>query len=291
MFRSIEELVQIAESQNKSIATIMVEMEMEANGRTKEDIYQQMEKNLAVMEAAVLKGISGVKSSTGLTGGDAVRMQRYIASGKALSGDTILEAVTSAIATNEVNAAMGTVCATPTAGSAGTVPGVLFGLVDKLEPTRKEMVDFLMTAGAFGLVCANNASISGAEGGCQAEVGTASAMAAASAVQLAGGTPRQSAHAFGIALQNMLGLVCDPVAGLVEIPCIKRNAAGSSNALIAADMALAGLISEIPADEVISAMNEIGKSLPRAYRETAEGGLANTKTARKLEAQVFGCSC
>ena len=288
MFRSVEELVNLAESQGKSIAQVMMELEMQASGRSKGEIRSQMEKNLAVMETSVLKGISGVRSSTGLTGGDAVRMQQYIASGKALSGETILEAVTSAIATNEVNAAMGTVCATPTAGSAGTVPGVLFGLMDKLEPTRDEMIDFLMTAGAFGLVCANNASISGAEGGCQAEVGTASAMAAAAAVQLAGGSPRQSAHAFGIALQNMLGLVCDPVAGLVEIPCIKRNAAGASNALIAADMALAGLISEIPADEVIAAMDEIGKSLPRAYRETAEGGLANTATARKLEEQVFG---
>jgi len=291
MFRSVEELIHLAESQNRSIADIMLDFERQASGRSASDIRYQMEKNLAVMEAAVLKGISGVKSSTGLTGGDAVRMQSYIASGKALSGDVILEAVTSAIATNEVNAAMGTICATPTAGSAGTVPGVLFGLVEKLHPKRSEMVDFLMTAGAFGLVCANNASISGAEGGCQAEVGTASAMAAAAAVQLAGGSPRQSAHAFGIALQNTLGLVCDPVAGLVEIPCIKRNAAGASNALIAADMALAGLVSEIPPDEVISAMDEIGKSLPRAYRETAEGGLANTATARVLEAQIFGCHC
>jgi len=211
-------------------------------------------------------------------------MQEYVKSGKGLSGDLILNAVTSAIATNEVNAAMGVVCANPTAGSAGVVPGVLFSLVDKLSLSRDNMIDFLFSAGAFGLVIGNKASISGAEGGCQAEVGSACGMAAAAAVQVAGGTPEQSAHACGIALQNLLGLVCDPVAGLVEIPCIKRNAAGSS-------MALAGIISEIPCDEVIEAMDQVGRSMPVQLRETAEGGLATTKTGKRLEEKIFGtCS-
>lgn len=289
MFKSVEELVSLA--RGKGIAKVMVELESQKSGVAEEDIRSIMSRNLAVMESAVQKGLAGVRSSTGLTGGDAVKMQAYLESGKGLSGDMILGAVAKAIATNEVNAAMGTVCATPTAGSAGTVPGVLFGLVDKLHPTREQMIDFLFTAGAFGLVCANNASISGAEGGCQAEVGTASAMAAAAAVEMAGGTPEQSAHAFAIALQNMLGLVCDPVAGLVEIPCIKRNAAGSSNALIAADMALAGIISEIPCDEVIQAMDEIGRTMPKALKETAEGGLATTKTGLELAERVFGTGC
>jgi L-serine dehydratase len=199
------------------------------------------------MERAVERGINeDVRSHSGLTGGDAVLIQKYRKSGKALSGDMLLDAVSKAVATNEVNAAMGTICATPTAGSAGVVPGVLFGLREKLKPTREEMVRFLFTSGAFGFVVANNASISGAAGGCQAEVGSATGMAAAAVVELAGGSPSQSAHAMAIALKNMLGLICDPVAGLVEVPCVKRNAMGAANAIVAADMALAGVESRIP---------------------------------------------
>ncbi len=192
------------------------------------------------------------------------------------------------MATNEVNAAMGIICATPTAGSAGVVPGVLFGVEHKLKPTEEQKLAFLFTSGAFGFVVANNASISGAAGGCQAEVGSATGMAAAALVELAGGSPKQSAHAMAIALKNMLGLVCDPVAGLVEVPCVKRNAAGASLAITAADMALAGIESRIPCDEVIEAMYRIGQTLPESLRETGEGGLAATPTGRKLEAAIFG---
>src|SRR5690606_10130125 len=213
---------------------------------------------------------------TGLTGGDAVRLQEYIAKGDTLSGTLLLDAVSKAMATNEVNAAMGTICATPTAGSAGVVPGTLFAVKEVLKPTRMEMIEFLFTSAAFGFVVANNASISGAAGGCQAEVGSASGMAAASIVEMAGGTPKQAAEAMAITLKNMLGLVCDPVAGLVEVPCVKRNAMGASNAMTAADMALAGITSRIPCDEVINAMFLIGQSMPSALRETAEGGLAAT---------------
>lgn len=215
-------------------------------------------------------------------------MQKYIQSGKGLSGDFLLDAVSKAVATNEVNAAMGMICATPTAGSAGVVPGVLFAVKNKLNPTHEQMVRFLFTAGAFGFVVANNASISGAAGGCQAEVGSAAAMAAASIVEMAGGTPQQSAHAFSISLKNMLGLVCDPVAGLVEVPCVKRNAMGAANAMVAADMALAGIESRIPTDEVIDAMYRIGQTMPSALRETAQGGLAATPTGRWLEKRIFG---
>ena len=228
-----------------------------------------------------------MKSPTGLTGGDAVKVQAYMKSGKGLSGDTILDAVSKAVATNEVNAAMGIICATPTAGSAGTVPGVLFALREKLQPTREEMIEFLFTAGAFGMVVANNACISGA-GGCQAEVGSASGMAAAAAVEMAGGTQDQAATAMAISLKNMLGLVCDPVAGLVEVPCVKRNAAGAANAMISADLALAGVTSTIPCDEVIEAMFRIGQTMPVALRETAEGGLAATPTGRRLQEEILG---
>ena len=228
-----------------------------------------------------------MQSVTGLTGGDAVLIQNYIAKGNSLAGDLLLDAVSKAVATNEVNAAMGTICATPTAGSAGVVPGTLFAVKNKLNPTREQMIRYLFTSGAFGFVVANNASISGAEGGCQAEVGSASAMAAAAIVEMAGGTPQQSSEAFAITLKNMLGLVCDPVAGLVEVPCVKRNAMGASNAVVAADMALAGVTSRIPCDEVIGAMYRIGQSMSPSLKETARGGLAATPTGKAITHAIF----
>jgi L-serine dehydratase len=288
LFRNVAELVELAESQKKPISEIMIEQEMMVSGKTREEIFAAMELNLDVMEKAVERGLQGVTSHSGLTGGDAVLIQQYIQKGQFLSGETILDAVSKAVATNEVNAAMGTICATPTAGSAGVVPGTLFALKNKLQPTREQMVRFLFTAGAFGFVVANNASISGAAGGCQAEVGSAAGMAAAAIVEMAGGTPSQCAEAMAITLKNMLGLVCDPVAGLVEVPCVKRNAMGAANAMVAADMALAGVTSRIPCDEVIDAMFKIGQTMPSALRETAQGGLAATPTGRELEAKIFG---
>lgn len=290
MFRNVAELVELAESQQIKIAEVMIRQEIEVTGKSREEIFAQMDKNLQVMEQAVMKGLAGVSSHSGLTGGDAVLLQNYIRQGRFLSGETILDAVSKAVATNEVNAAMGTICATPTAGSAGVVPGTLFAVKEKLQPTREQMVEFLFTAGAFGFVVANNASISGAAGGCQAEVGSATGMAAAALVEMAGGTPSQAAEAMAIALKNMLGLVCDPVAGLVEVPCVKRNAMGAANAMVAADMALAGIKSRIPCDEVIEAMYRIGETMPTALKETAQGGLAATPTGRALAAKIFGVS-
>ncbi|MEH7884001.1 L-serine ammonia-lyase, iron-sulfur-dependent, subunit alpha [Bacillus sp. JJ1609] len=288
MFRNVAELVELAEKNQVKIAEIMIRQEIEVSGRSREDIIAQMDNNLSVMERAVERGLNGVKSHSGLTGGDAVLLQKYIDSGKSLAGNLLLDAVSKAVATNEVNAAMGIICATPTAGSAGVVPGTLFAVKEKLNPTRMEMIEFLFTTAAFGFVVANNASISGAAGGCQAEVGSAAGMAAAAIVEMAGGTPQQSSEAFAITLKNMLGLVCDPVAGLVEVPCVKRNAMGASNAITAADMALAGVTSRIPCDEVIGAMYAIGQTMPSALRETAEGGLAATPTGRRLEEEIFG---
>lgn len=288
MFNSIAQLIDMANSENKSISEIMMEQEMRVSKRSYLEVYQDMERNLDVMQNAVDVGIGGVASKTGLTGHDAVKMKKYIESGKGLSGDMNLLAIAYSVSTNEVNAAMGKICATPTAGSAGVVPGVLFALNEQRDLTKEDMVRFLFVSGAFGFVVANNASISGAAGGCQAEVGSASAMAAASLVEAAGGTPEQSSHAFAIALKNMLGLVCDPVAGLVEVPCVKRNAAGASNALTAADMALAGIESRIPADEVVEAMYKIGLTMPSALRETGRGGLAATPTGNRLMQEIFG---
>lgn len=231
LFKSVAELISIAESENKAISEIMIEQEMLISRRTREEIIAQMDASLVVMEEAIEQGLKGVQSTSGLTGGDAVLLQKYMEKGDTLSGNLLLDAVSKAVATNEVNAAMGTICATPTAGAAGIVPGTLFAVQAKLKPTREQMIHYLFTTGAFGFVVANNASISGAAGGCQAETGSAASMAAAAIVEMAGGTPQQSAEAFSIVMKNMLGLVCDPVAGLVEVPCVKRNAMGAAKAL------------------------------------------------------------
>ena len=290
MFRTVAELVEIAERENILLSEVMIRQEMEVKERAREDVLSDMEKNLIVMENAIEDSLKGVESVTGLTGGDAVRIQTYMKEKTPLSGPLMMDAVSKAMGTNEVNAAMGTICATPTAGSAGCVPGTLFAVKNQLKPSREQMIRYLFTAGAFGFVVANNAFISGAAGGCQAEVGSAGAIASAAIVEMAGGTPQQSAEAFAITLKNMLGLVCDPVAGLVEVPCVKRNAAGASLAIVSADMALAGVTSRIPCDEVIGAMYRIGKTMPSALRETGEGGLADTPTGRMLKEKIFGLS-
>ncbi|MFZ3576567.1 L-serine ammonia-lyase, iron-sulfur-dependent, subunit alpha [Virgibacillus sp. DJP39] len=290
MFRTVAELVEIAKKENILISEVMIRQEMDVKNISREEVFANMERNLDVMEKAVEEGLAGVESVTGLTGGDAVLVQKYMKEKTPLSGNLMMDAVSKAMGTNEVNAAMGTICATPTAGSAGCVPGTLFAVKNQLNPTREQMVRYLFTSGAFGLVVANNAFISGATGGCQAEVGSAGAMAAAAIVEMAGGTPQQSSEAFAMTLKNMLGLVCDPVAGLVEVPCVKRNAAGSSLAIVSADMALAGVTSRIPCDEVIGAMYKIGKSMPSALRETGEGGLAGTPTGQAIKEKIFGMS-
>ncbi|HES1689332.1 TPA: L-serine ammonia-lyase, iron-sulfur-dependent, subunit alpha [Streptococcus pyogenes] len=289
MFYTIEELVKQADQQfNGNIAELMIATEVEMSGRNREDIIKIMSRNLQVMKAAVTEGLTSTKSISGLTGGDAVKMDNYIKKGNSLSDTTILNAVRNAIAVNELNAKMGLVCATPTAGSAGCLPAVLATAIEKLDLSEKKQLEFLFTAGAFGLVIGNNASISGAEGGCQAEVGSAAAMSAAALVKAADGTSHQASQAIAFVIKNLLGLVCDPVAGLVEVPCVKRNALGASFALVAADMALADIESQIPVDEVIDAMYQVGSAMPTAFRETAEGGLAATPTGRRYSVEIFG---
>lgn len=278
MFDSIRETIDYAVENNMSFADIMVKEEMELSGKSRDEVRAQMKQNLDVMRDAVIKGTTGdgVESVTGYTGHDAAKLRDYNETHHALSGYEMIDAVKGAIATNEVNAAMGIICATPTAGSSGTIPGALFKLEKTHDLTEEQMIDFLFTSALFGRVVANNASVAGATGGCQAEVGSASAMAAAAAVAIFGGSPEASGHAMALAISNLLGLVCDPVAGLVEIPCVMRNAIGSGNALISADLALAGIESRIPVDEVIEAMDKVGRNLPASLRETGLGGLAGT---------------
>ncbi|HCW9444856.1 TPA: L-serine ammonia-lyase, iron-sulfur-dependent, subunit alpha [Staphylococcus aureus] len=290
MFDSIRETIDYAVENNISFADIMVKEEMELSGKSRDEVRAQMKQNLDVMRDAVIKGTTGdgVESVTGYTGHDAAKLRDYNETHHALSGYEMIDAVKGAIATNEVNAAMGIICATPTAGSSGTIPGALFKLEKTHDLTEEQMIDFLFTSALFGRVVANNASVAGATGGCQAEVGSASAMAAAAAVAIFGGSPEASGHAMALAISNLLGLVCDPVAGLVEIPCVMRNAIGSGNALISADLALAGIESRIPVDEVIEAMDKVGRNLPASLRETGLGGLADTPTGEAIKRKIFG---
>lgn len=289
-FTSVSELVELAESKGLPISEVMIQKEMEWMDRTRDEVFGQMEENLAIMEKAVQKGLhEEIHSSSGLSGGDAQKIRRYIQeSSVLLSGADVLDTVSRSMSVSEVNASMGTIVATPTAGACGVLPGCVFTAADRLKADREAMVRALFVSGAIGYCIANNSFISGAAGGCQAEVGSATAMSAAAVVEMAGGSPSQSAEAVAIALKNMLGLVCDPVAGLVEAPCVKRNAMGGAIAMVAADLAMAGVTSVIPADEVIGAMYRIGRDMPTSLKETALGGLAATQTGREWERRIFG---
>lgn len=287
MFGSIQELVALAQEGQCPLWRVMLRQEAEVTGRGEEEILREMAASYRVMKEAAAKGIRGVTTHSGMCGGDAKRLFDYLKNGRILSDETLLKAACYAIATNEVNAAMGRICATPTAGSAGILPGVMLAMQEKLGLLDETIVRHLFTAGAIGLVIANRACISGAAGGCQAEIGSASAMAAAAVTELAGGTPGQAAHAMALALKNMLGLACDPLAGLVEVPCIKRNAAGASNAILASELALAGIQSKVPWDEVIEAMHQIGRGMPATFRETAQGGLATTPTGEEWKRRLW----
>lgn len=284
---SIENLI-LESHKRGSVYKAALHYEMKESGLEESVLIEKMARQLEVMKQTVILGNQGVESHTKLTGGDAKKLDDYIQSGKGICDDTMLKAVRNAISTNEVNAAMGMVCATPTAGSAGVIPGVLMSLTERYDLSHEKQIEFLFVAALFGLVIANNASISGAMGGCQAEIGSASAMASAASVYVMGGTPEMSAHAMAITIKNMLGLICDPVAGLVEVPCVKRNTLGATQALVSCDMALAGIESRITPDDVISAMDAVGKVMPGIFKETAQGGLAVTPSAIKIEKEIFG---
>jgi L-serine dehydratase len=288
-FNSLQTLVEMANARKLAISGLMLEVEIEQTGRCAEEIMARMASQFDVMEEAVRKGVQApVHSRTGLTGGDAFRVHQYLERGSSFLSPQVLRSMAYALSVSEVNASMGRIVATPTAGSAGILPGVLVSVLDTGKYDRAVLVKSLLTAAALGLVIANAASISGAAGGCQAEIGSATAMAAGALVEIGGGTPEQVAHAVGLALKNSLGLVCDPVAGLVELPCIVRNGLHAVTAMAAADMALAGVKSIIPPDEVIQAMYTIGNELPLSLRETGIGGLAGTPTGKRLKEMIFG---
>ena len=289
-YQSIQELVSAAEERGLKISELVLLDQAEAMEQTPDEIYERMRRSFEVMRESVAEGQKkDQRSMSGLTGGEGYRMKEYAEQRKGgLCGDFLSRAIARALAVAGCNASMGRIVAAPTAGSCGILPGCLVSLYEDRGMAEKDIVMSIFTAGAFGMVIAANSSIAGAQGGCQAECGSAAGMAAASLVELMGGTPSQCADACAIAIANQLGLVCDPVAGLVEIPCIKRNVSGLMIAFSSADLALAGVGPKIPVDECIDAMREVGNALPNALKETAGGGLAASPTGLKLREKVFG---
>ncbi|HNT55751.1 MAG TPA: L-serine ammonia-lyase, iron-sulfur-dependent, subunit alpha [Anaerolineaceae bacterium] len=289
MYRKIEDLVQQAETAQVPISEIVLRSEIEQNASARAEVLAQMHQRLEVMRTSAQAGLeTPVYSRSGLTRGSAHRFWNWLASGaRPVTGELLSRAVARALSTAEVNAGMGCIVATPTAGSAGILPAVLVTLQEGYALSDDALVAALFTAAGIGMVIATRAQIAGAAGGCQAETGSAAAMAAGAVVELLGGSPRQSAQAVAIALKNMLGLVCDPVAGMVEVPCVKRNAAGVGQCFVAVDLALAGVESLIPADEVIDSMGRIGAHMDERLRETALGGLAATPTGKALAQEIW----
>ena len=287
--RSGEELLKICEEENISLSEYAIRIEMRDKELSREEVYEKMAKNLKVMKEGATEGREKkVNSLSGLIGGDGYRVQKYLEKGNTLTGDVTVKAMAMALSSSEVNAAMGRIVACPTAGSCGILPAVILSAGEKLGKTDEELIDALFTSAAVGMIIGMNATLSGAEGGCQAETGAAAAMASAGVVEMMGGTPKMSLDAGAIVLKNVLGLVCDPVAGLVEIPCAKRNAAGAISALCTADMVMAGVDSKIPFDDAVAAMYKVGTGLPEELRETALGGCAITPTGKALQEKVFG---
>lgn len=287
-YDSIAAICDAAEQKQISISALVLSDQAEQMELSEEELYNRMKDSLHVMQEAVREGKNPkLRSTSGLTGGDAAKVEAYADTG-GITGTFLNHAMARAIAVSEYNAAMGKIVASPTAGSCGILPGTVVSMLEEGRCDEHAAVMALFTAGAIGMVIANKASIAGAQGGCQAECGSASAMAAAALVELAGGTPSQAAHACAMAIKNQLGLVCDPVAGLVEIPCIKRNVSGIAIAFTSAEMALAGVESKIPVDECVLAMRQVGDMLPCSLKETSQAGLAATPTGIRLKKQVFG---
>lgn len=288
-YDAVSELVAEAERSGKKISELVLDDQAAVCETSKKKLYKKMFKSFRIMQSSVEDGMEeDTRSVSGLTGGSAWKMKQQVDAGKNICGSLFGHAMTMALAVSETNACMGKIVAAPTAGSCGILPAVLLSVMEEKNIPEEDVVMSLFTASALGLVIANKASIAGAEGGCQAECGSASAMAAGALVEMCGGTPQMVADACAIAIKNILGLVCDPVAGLVEIPCIKRNAMGTANAFTAAELALAGITSAIPVDEVIWAMKKVGDSMAVTLKETGEGGLAATPTGKALRQQVFG---
>jgi L-serine dehydratase len=281
MYKALGDAIRDAEAQKIPLSQLALETEAKDQGRSVDSIRAALQRALDVMRSAVSQGMTGdLYSASGLVGGDAAKLRT--GPDGPLAGTPFRDILARALAVQEVNAAMGVIVAAPTAGGAGVLPAVLTGLAAARNIDDEALVSALAVAGLIGAVIAERASLSGAEGGCQAETGAAAAMAAGAATEMLGGSPSQVGHATALAMQGTLGLVCDPLGGLVELPCVFRNATGSAIALTGIELAMAGVEFKIPVDEVIDVMGEIGRSMDVRYRETAGGGLAATPTGRRL---------
>lgn len=283
------ELLSLCNDKKLRICDVMVEREMVLTNSSKEEIIDKISISLEIMKNSIEKGLTeDIKSVSGLIGGDAKKISIRSKSEKPVCGNLMSKAISYSMAVLEVNAAMGKIVAAPTAGSSGILPATLICLAEEFSMTDEQLVEGVLTASAIGMIISRNATVAGAEGGCQAETGSAAAMAAAAVVELMGGTPEAALYAAATCIKNVLGLVCDPIAGLVEAPCEKRNAIGVANALISAEMALAGVESIIPFDEVVDTMLRVGRSLPFELRESALGGLAATPTGLRIKKEILG---
>lgn len=292
MFNSGIELLEICKSENKSISQVAIEREQENYGTSMEQIFERNRIILQVMKDSAQRAtVEDVKSVSGIIGGDAKKLFEYSKTKNTLLDSKVLELMSLGLSTSEVNAGMGKIVAAPTAGAAGIIPAVLTSAQKEKGFSDEDLIKTLMTTGAIGSIIMRNASVSGAVGGCQAETGSASAMAAAGLVELMGGTPQQALDAASFALIHVMGLVCDPIAGLVEYPCLFRNSSGAVNAYMSAELALAGITSLVPFDEVVKAMKEVGDAMSPNMKETAMGGVAATPTGKAIEKRIFGqCS-
>ncbi|MCT4633976.1 MAG: L-serine ammonia-lyase, iron-sulfur-dependent, subunit alpha [Firmicutes bacterium] len=288
-FYNAVELKNICKKENMSISQVMISREVENSGRSRDEIISEMSESIEVMKSSIQKGISSKNVSMGgLLNGTGLKLWDYAENNEPLSGKSHFEIVAKAMAVLEVNASMGKVVAAPTAGSCGILPATIITVAKQRNISNDLIINAMFNASAIGYLIAHNATVSGAEGGCQAETGAASAMAASALVEMMGGTMEQCLSAAAFTLKNIMGLVCDPIAGLVECPCQKRNGIGASNALISADMAMAGLMTIIPFDEVVEAMYIVGKVMSPSLKETAQGGIAATETGKRIEGKIFG---
>ncbi len=289
MYKNAQELLELCEKENKKIWEIAVETEMKLNGMPREKIIEAFEKRLDIMISSATKALKHKQSTKGgLVDGVANCQYEYSQKDGTVTGNYMNYIMALAYSSSEVNASMGKICASPTAGSCGIMPAVLVGMMEKENIDRKVIIEALITASAVGAIYTRNATVAGADGGCQAECGVAASMAAAAAAYMKGASNQVCFDAAGFAMINVMGLVCDPVAGLVALPCAQRNASGAVNALISADMALAGQVAHIPFDEVVDAMFKVGKMLPPQLRETAKGGIATTPAGKAIYKEVFG---
>lgn len=287
MYGNFEGLLALAEQNRAPLWQIILDNEKKLLNKAEDDIFALMQQRYDVMEASALRTLeTPMPTALGLISGISAPQNRYAEQKGGLCGGLINKAMAYALSCSEVNAAMGKICAAPTAGACGIVPAVLLTLKEALSLSQHQTLCGLLTAAGVGAIIMKNATVSGAEGGCQAECGVAAAMAGAAAVELAGGSPRQALDAVCLTLMNSMGLVCDPVAGLVQVPCAQRNASQTVNALLSADLALAGMRSIIPPDEVVEAMYRVGRQLPMQLRETAMGGIAATDAAHKFARQL-----